>query len=524
MAQFGTAVGAFDHLKITDAYRLGVELGARLIVTPELAIGGYFPYELMQSADWALCTERVLQACCAVTVGKPAALAVGHVSHAQNCISVFENGKLVLRQAKTILPNRGIFFEQKFFQAAEKTDVWLCDGVRVVFTICEDLWGYHNSGDLKLESSLRVLAPDIVVSLSASPYEQGKMEIRKTVHQGVVQRLGVPLVYCNAVGASDELIFDGGSFGISKDGVLSHLPFFHEAVGVFCDGRLLDESMHVEGSLADALVLGIASYVKQSGFSDVILGLSGGIDSALVAVLAVEALGKEHVSALMMPSQFSSPASLQDARDLADRLGIKVHAIPIDRIYTDSCALLSEITRLSQLARENMQARVRALYLMAVSASERALVLTTGNKSELLLGYCTLYGDMAGALAPIGDLYKTEVYALAASYPAIGEAIMKKAPTAELAHGQKDEDSLPPYELLDAFLADVLAGKESFQSLSERYEPLLSRPGWTMDVLRRMDACEFKLNQAAPVLRVSSTAIGRGRMMPIVKKACWWQS
>ena len=569
IAQIDPVVGAFDEnfRKIREAYERACLMQARFLLTPELSVCGYPLNDWIERPEVFQRCDQILMQAAALTVGRSCALFVGHVlanpsdrgRAAQNAVSVFENGKLVFRQLKTLLPTYDVFDEARYFEPAESIQLWECDGKKVGVAICEDLWGrdpsmgrqIYGRNPLDPIEQLSRLKPELVVSLSASPFERGKRTKREGLHGDVARSLGAPLIYVNQTGATDEVLFDGGSFVAHRDGaVAGRLKTFEPSFGLvsvdFSSGKATfeapaladreDTSPEELETLTRALVTGIREYFKRTGFSTAVLGLSGGIDSAVVAVLTVLALGSRNVLGVAMPSQYSSSHSREDAEQLASNLGIPFEVRPIKFLNSASIRELIDHGKLGQLpqlapatggslapiALENLQARLRGLVLMTLSNHYSALVLTTGNKSELATGYGTLYGDMCGALAPIGDLYKTQVYELARylnqrHVAVIPERSITKAPSAELRPDQKDQDSLPPYDLLDALLEDYLERLISIEDLEKKYGAKLDNPGWLREILHRVELNEFKRRQSAPVLKVSSKAFGMGRRIPVAK-------
>jgi NAD+ synthase (glutamine-hydrolysing) len=504
----------------------------------------------------------------------------------QNVLRIFEEGREVHRQVKVLLPQGDLFEEPRHFEAGEALGVWnvgslgvpekeslsslgpsfgLPLGPRIGFGICEDFWFGRPTGFLGVpgvpegESSRTVYPanpvsvlgskkPSFLISQSASPYEWGKQTIREAVHAEVARAGGVPLVYVNCVGARDELLFDGGSFACDSQGqILFQLPRFETAVALIewdperglklLSSNLLlaegdpqslgkKESKAVQETeisvLKKGLVRGIRDYFAASGAERAVVGLSGGIDSAVVAALAVEALGASRVLGVAMPSQYSSSHSLADAEALARALRCRFVVKPIKFLFAQANREIGEGKPggLVSIAQENLQARLRGLILMTLANDEGALVLTTGNKSELATGYCTLYGDMCGALGPLGDVLKTRVYELAREINRSGnriipESTLTKAPSAELRPDQKDQDSLPPYDELDAVLVEYLERQCSIVEIESRRVASGKDASWVRDVLRRVERNEFKRRQAAPVLRVSPKAFGLGRRVPV---------
>lgn len=545
-AQIDPVVGDFEAnvRKIQEAYARACSAGARVLLTPEMSICGYPPHDLLERPEMFERNERAVNELLKATKGKKCALVVGHVSPnpgevgraAQNVASVLEDGRRVFRQAKTLLPTYDVFDESRYFEPAVETGVWTLDGWRVGLAICEDLWAADPAFARRLYRRDPVEAYkgcdiDLLISCSASPYIWGKRERREQIHASIARSLQAPLLYVNQVGATDEVLFDGGSFAVDATGRLAgRLSLFSAAFGVL---ELGDEGGTVrwEGDdaataapteidvLARGLVAGIRDYFSITGFKKAVLGLSGGIDSAVVATLAVKALGQANVLGVAMPSQFSSSHSLEDAEALARNLGMPFEVRPIKFAYSTLARELKERRgELAPLALENLQARLRGLALMTLSNHDGSLVLTTGNKSEMATGYCTLYGDMCGALAPLGDVLKTRVYELArhinqAWGPVIPERTITKAPSAELRPDQKDQDSLPPYEELDPVLEAYLEQQLSAADIVADFP----KAKWIPEILRKIELNEYKRRQAAPVLKVSPKAFGIGRRIPIAK-------
>ncbi|MBI2711835.1 MAG: NAD+ synthase [Bdellovibrio sp.] len=559
VAQIDPVVGAFDANvdQIADSYSRACAGQARILITPELSVCGYPPHDLLDRPEIFERNEKALAKLAALTQGKSCALAVGHVARnpsqtgrlAQNSVSVFENGKKVFEQAKTLLPTYDVFDEARYFEPSTEIRSWNCDGLKIGFAICEDLWVNHPTLGRRLYgkdpiSRYQELGLDLIFSISSSPYEWGKRAIRESLHSQTAAHLGLPLIYVNQTGATDEILFDGGSFFLDSQGKsVGRLPFFKKAFSILSYSKGIlkvetpakqDREDHPGSSqtadqpsemeiLFRGLVVGIREYFKRTGFKKAVLGLSGGIDSAVVATLAVEALGAENVLGVAMPSQYSSSHSLEDAETLARNLKIRLEIRPIKFMFSNAVRELSEGRgELAPIAKENLQSRLRGLILMTLSNHDGSLVLTTGNKSELATGYCTLYGDMVGALAPLGDVLKTRVYELAHHLNAVcGAPIpvrsITKPPSAELKPGQTDQDTLPPYEHLDqvlkAYLEDHLPVSEIIKSLNGVLGEAEIR-----DILKRLEINEYKRRQAAPVLKTSSKAFGIGRRIPIAKK------
>jgi len=552
IAQIDPVVGAFEAnvKKIQEAYKRACSKQARLLLTPELGICGYPPHDLIERPEMLERNERALVHLMEATRGQKCALAVGHVAKnieeegkaVQNVVTILEDGKRVFRQAKSLLPTYDVFDEARYFEPAHEIQAWNCDGKKIALAICEDLWAHDPTFGRRIYGSdpidrYRDLKVDFVFSCSASPYIWGKRARREELHCEAAKTLKAPLVYVNQVGANDEILFDGGSFASDAHGKFAgRLPFFKNSFGVLdlSDGKCVWESQSAVREdeapaeieiLFRGLVLGIRDYFQRTGFKKALLGLSGGIDSAVVATLAREALGAENVEGVAMPSQYSSSHSLEDAEILAQNLGIKFDVRPIKFLFSTANREIGESRahQLSALALENLQSRLRGLTLMTLSNHDNALVLTTGNKSEFAMGYSTLYGDMCGAIAPIGDVFKTRVYELARYMNAklgspIPDRSITKAPSAELRPNQKDQDTLPPYEFLDAILEEYIEHNISMEELRAKYGKLEELTEVLNEVFRKLEINEFKRRQAPPVLKTSLKAFGIGRRYPIAKR------
>ncbi len=570
LGQLAPTVGDFiqNEAQIIKAYERACSEGARVLLTPELSICGYPPLDLVERPEFIDEASATAKRLAEKTRGLQTALVVGLVTRneapsgreVQNSLWVLENGEVVFRQAKCLLPTYDVFDEARYFAPGGDLKPWDCDGLKVGFGICEDFWaeeahlGRKLYGGLSPAKCLKAAGAEILLSLSASPFEVSKHIKRESLHASLAKELQVPLAYVNQVGATDEIVFDGGSFFANSDGnLIARLGFFEEGFATFeCQlgaggsewsqvSPLLPSKgeSHYGAAVASAsatdlrldhltkaLVLGIRDYWHKSGCESAVIGLSGGIDSAVVATLATQAIGAKNVLGVAMPSQFSSSHSLEDAEILAQNLKIPFEVRPIKFLNSAFTRELSERRgTLNAVAAENLQARLRGVVLMTLSNHYGAMVVTTGNKSEIAMGYCTLYGDMCGALAPIGDLYKTEVYELArylnlTNGGLIPERSITKAPSAELRPNQTDQESLPPYEVLDHVLREYLENRATLDQIEVSLaKAKLNLPREKIrEVLTKVELNEFKRRQAAPVIKVSRKAFGVGRRMPLSKK------
>jgi len=537
LAQLNPTVGDFSGNleKIVQASRRAAAEGARLAVFSELAICGYPPADLLEKPRFlARCrtavdelAEATRELPTAVLAGVALAAGADSGKPAVNAAVLIDRGRILLEQHKRLLPFYDVFDEQRYFAPAPSQQVVELDGVRLAITICEDAWNDKSFWSRQLYKAdpmqeLMRQCPALHINISASPFWHSKRAVRRQMLSAIARRDGIPVLMCNQVGGNDSLIFDGSSLAVSASGeVIAQAASFRE------DMLLLDPFAATpvtipeedETSAAyDALVLGTRDYVRKCGFSKALVALSGGIDSALVTVIARDALGAENVTAIGMPSPYSSTGSIEDSRQLAANLGIPFEVIAIDGIFAEFNRALEPMFagRQPDLTEENIQSRTRGTLMMALSNKFCALVLTTGNKSEMAVGYCTLYGDMVGALAVIGDLVKTRVYAVARwlnrERELIPQAIIEKAPSAELRPGQRDTDSLPPYEVLDPILEAYVEHYDSPDRIAAKYGFPLEL---VQKVVRLVERSEYKRQQAAPVLKVTSKSFGMGRRFPI---------
>lgn len=522
---------------IEDFARAAQALGADLTVFPELALTGYPPLDLLEKKNFIEENIKALKALAALKLGT--AIAVGYVDRnpakkgkpLHNSIALLHGGRIAAVRHKSLLPTYDIFDEARYFEPAAENRPIKFKGAVIGLTVCEDIWAGTALLPNRLlyrgnpAKTLCAAKASVIINISASPFYRGKGALRRKLLSGLAKELGAHLIYVNQAGANDELIFDGNSFALSPAGkVMARAKAFGEDLVLVdteaagpVNGPAAPQDETAE--ICAALTLGIKDYFGKLGFSRAVLGLSGGIDSAVVAALAAAAIGPENVTGVLMPSEFTSRQSGEDALRLAGNLGIKTKTIPIKKIYQ---AFLSELKGGGpgagvSLTMQNLQARSRGSLLMALSNASGALTLATGNKSEIAVGYCTLYGDTAGAIAPIADLFKTEVYRLAACLNRGGEvipqAIIKRPPTAELKPGQKDQDDLPPYETLDEILRLYL---EENKTPSEIVGRGFGRE-LVLSILRRVEASEYKRKQLPVALKVTEKSFGYGRKMPIVK-------
>ena len=537
LAQINTTVGdlAGNEAKILAAYQRGVEAGVELVIFPELAVTGYPPRDLLLKRRFVQQNLEVLNRL-AVATGATGML-VGFVGRneagvgraATNSTALLQHGKIVATRSKTLLPTYDVFDEDRYFQPATSNAPVEFNGRQVGLTICEDVWNDEAFWDERRypanpPAQLVAAGATILFNNSASPWHLGKNETRHQMLAQLAAKTGRPLVYCNLVGGNDELVFDGASVVFNSDGqLIAHGKLFEEdflVLDLDTAQPVLPRTICDEEKVYRALVLGLRDYLHKCGFKSAVLGLSGGIDSALVAVLAVEALGKENVRGVSLPSQFSSPGSLDDARILAANLGIRYDVVPIQPAFEAVKDQLGDVFAglKEDVAEENIQARLRGVMLMAFSNKFGSLLLTTGNKSEMAVGYCTLYGDMNGGLAVISDVPKMMVYRVSKwinrEREIIPAASITKAPSAELRPDQKDQDSLPPYETLDAILEEYVVHLKTTRDIIA----LGFDEATVQRVVRLIDGSEYKRRQAAPGLKVTSKAFGVGRRIPIAQR------
>jgi len=538
MAQINPTVGdiAGNLEKIKSFISVAKKKHVDLVIFPELAVIGYPPMDLLEKERFI---ESNLSAVETLTKQAPKmGVIIGFVKKNPhqpgmpllNCAGLLYNGKLTFTHAKTLLPSYDVFDETRYFQSPSRVKRTLFFNNKIGISICEDIWNDKDFWERRLyaKDPIRELTKqkvELIINISASPFSQGKGELRYQMIKNVAKRYNLPIIYVNQVGGNDSLIFDGGSFALDEKGrLIAQAKRFDEDFVIVDFNNLPGSEITFQedelASIHQALLLGIKDYVKKTGFKKVLLGLSGGIDSSLTCLLAVQALGKKNVCGVLMPSPYSSTSSVKDAKKLAENLGIEHEVIPIENLFSSYKRSLNKAFEgmSEDVTEENIQARIRGTLLMALSNKYGYLLLSTGNKSELAMGYCTLYGDMAGGLAVISDLPKTLVYRLAGYLNRekewIPKNVLTKAPSAELRPNQKDEDSLPPYTILDEILHSYIEenkGKEE-----------IIRQGFDADlvkeVLEKIDRNEYKRRQAPPGLKVTSKAFGFGRRMPIAQK------
>lgn len=536
LAQINTTIGDFagNEAKILRAYQKGVVAGAEVVVFPELATCGYPPRDLLLKPSFVEANLDLLNrlakasGATAMLVGYVGKNAIRPGRETTNSAALLQNGRIVASRSKMLLPTYDVFDEDRYFEPATENLPCELNGRKIGVTICEDAW---NDEDFWQDRRYRInpiaeLAnegAELIFNLSASPWHLGKNRIRHAMLASLAKKVQRPLLYSNLIGGNDELIFDGASLAFDSKGELIARGKMFEEDFVIVDsdasGVVAPPDMPDDEKVYKGLVLGLRDYLHKCGFNAAVLGLSGGIDSAVTAVLAVEALGAENVRGVSLPSQYSSQGSLDDARILAKHLGIKYDLVPIQPMFVAAKEQLREVFRgrSEDTAEENIQARLRGLVLMAISNKFRSLLLTTGNKSELAVGYCTLYGDMCGGLAVISDVPKTMVYRIAKwinrEREIIPAASITKPPSAELRPNQTDQDSLPPYEVLDAILEAYVVQMKSASEIAA----LGFDEGTVKRVIRLIDFAEYKRRQAAPGLKVTTKAFGVGRRVPIAQ-------
>src|SRR5580658_278795 len=542
LAQINSTVGDLcgNAKRILEFSRRAAESGANVVVFPELSLTGYPPRDLLEKENFLDGTEQHLERLAADSAALNLSIICGTATRTgsstglpiYNSAAVLQGGRITFRQHKMLLPTYDVFDEARYFEPAVKQSPLALGDAVYALTICEDIWNDKQYWERRRYSrdpveELASAGARLLISINASPYHMGKRAQRAEIFAATARHFRVPIVYVNQVGGNDQLLFDGTSFAMSPDGeVIASAASFEEDL-VLLDTETLTGDRHDNlpdecEAVYQALAMGTRDYIRKCGFERVLVALSGGIDSALTVAVAVDAVGKENVIGVGMPGPYSSDHSITDARDLARNLGIRFELIPIKSQYGAFLKVLEPLFDESTIGvtEENLQSRLRGVTLMALSNKWGALVLTTGNKSELAVGYCTLYGDMCGGLAIISDVPKTLVYDVSRAanrrHPgAIPESVFEKPPSAELRPDQKDSDSLPPYEILDqvlrAYVEDYQAPRQISQDLGLPLETVV-------DIVNKVDRNEYKRQQAAPGLKVTSKAFGIGRRFPIAQK------
>jgi len=542
LAQTNSTVGDLcgNAQRILEFSQRAAEAGANVVVFPELSLTGYPPRDLLEKENFLDRTEQHLERLAADAGPLNVAIICGTVTRTgssaghpiYNSAAVLRGGRIAFRQHKMLLPTYDVFDEARYFEPATKQSALTVGDSITALTICEDAWNDKQYWERRRYSrdpveELASAGARVLISINASPYHMGKRAQRTEVFTATARHFRLPIVYVNQVGGNDQLLFDGTSFAMNSDGeVIASAASFEEDL-VMVDTETLTGDHHANypdecDAVYQALAMGTRDYIRKCGFERVLVGLSGGIDSALTAAIAVDAVGKENVIGVGMPGPYSSEHSVIDARDLARNLGIRFELIPIRDQYYACFNVLEPLFDGSTIGvtEENLQSRLRGVTLMALSNKWGAIVLTTGNKSELAVGYCTLYGDMCGGLAIISDVPKTLVYSLARvankrHAGAIPENTFVKPPSAELRPDQKDTDSLPPYEVLDQILRLYIENNESPRQIADT----LDLPETLVrDIVNKVDRNEYKRQQAAPGLKVTTKAFGVGRRFPIAQR------
>ncbi len=539
LAQINTTVGDFEGnvAKILHFAKSAVDRKADLVIFPEMAVCGYPPRDLVERPDFIERSEAELSRLSHLLPDVPALIGYVRASHVQlgkpvsNAAALIYRGKVLLDYVKILLPFYDVFDESRYFEPGSSVGIFDLEGVRVGITICEDIWNDKNFWRKRLYprdpvEEITKAGARLLLNIASSPYSTEKIQLRYDMLRTIATEHHIPVAYVNHVGGNDQLVLDGSSLAFSASGTLiARAKSFEEDLVVFdTEGAVADihpaPASEIE-AVYKALLLGTRDYMRKCGFKKAIVGLSGGIDSSVVVTIAADALGPENVYAVAIPGPYSSSGSLRDAKDLAKRLGIDLRVIPITSIYDCYIQTLEPAFKglAPDVTEENIQARIRGNILMALSNKLGAMVLSTGNKSELAVGYCTLYGDMAGGLSVIADVPKTMVYALARyvnrERERIPRSCLEKPPSAELKPNQTDQDTLPPYEILDVVLKAAIEERLCSKEIAEKYKielPLVE------DVMRRLTRAEYKRQQAAPAIKVTAKAFGMGRRYPIAQR------
>lgn len=544
LGQINTTVGDLTGNvdKMLRATELAVRGGAELVVFPELTLNGYPPRDLLEKPSFLDRTMEAQERLSRESINLPIGIVYGFVGQSDssagkrvmNAACVLSRGRVVFEQRKMLLPTYDVFDESRYFQPADREYLWQWRDRKIALTICEDAWNDKQFWERQLYKRDPVAelvheGAEMLISINASPFHMGKRALRRQIFETTARRHRIPVIYVNQVGGNDQLVFDGTSFVLGPNAEQLAMARSFEEDLLIVDIHAPASPEVQRGSHDDeqdaayeALVLGTRDYIRKCGFQRVIIGLSGGIDSSLTAAIAVDAVGKENVTGVAMPGPYSSDHSLTDAREMAERLGIRFEICSINDAYQASLRTLAPLFANHQpdVTEENIQSRLRGITLMALSNKFGALVLTTGNKSELAVGYCTLYGDMCGGLAVISDVPKTLVYELSRvanrrHNGAIPENVFIKPPSAELRPDQKDTDSLPEYDVLDRILKAYVEDLFSPHQIADALQLPLAL---VRDIVNKVDRNEYKRQQAAPGLKVTSKAFGMGRRIPIAQK------
>ena len=537
LCQINPIIGNLNYNKdkIIKGYEKGIKEKADLVIFPELSLVGYPPLDLVEKEEFRLEVHKKIKEIAKVT-GK-VGLLFGAITEDDDLIGtnihnsavLCYDGKVQFIQPKSLIPNYDVFDEMRYFEPAKDVFVHEFKGEKLGISVCEDIWNdadywYRRRYSEDPVDKLMKKGATILINISASPYSFGKRKERLEMFSLLCKQNKIPLAYVCCVGVQTDLVFDGASLCLNKNGKLIQLGKVYEEDFILFDTKNGNELKTVvekslEEEVLSSLIYGVKEYFEKMNFKKAVVGLSGGLDSAMVAFIAVKSLGKENVHVVLMPSKYSSSGSISDAEKLIKNLGILSDNVSIQPVVEKTTELLTPKfkNKIARITEENIQARIRGVYLMAFSNNDNYLVLTTGNKSELAVGYCTLYGDMSGSLAVIADVYKSDLYKIARfinrKKEIIPKEIISKAPSAELSLNQKDEDDLPPYELLDRILKMYLEENKEYNEINA----IIKNQKIVKKVLRMVDINEFKRRQAAPALRVSRKAFGYGRRYPIVQ-------